>query len=90
MVSKKPSPSSSISKLSPIPSLSVSVHSEGSLGNASEVSSTPSLSLSRLELPQLDPPEPGDTSGVPQTWRSSVMVIFTVVEAVFPELSVIE
>ena len=44
--SLNPSPSSSVSALFPIPSASVSVHSAGSRGKASEVSTTPSLSSS--------------------------------------------
>ena len=58
-------------------------------GKASKVSITPSLSVSRVESPP-DPLEPPETGGALHTCKSSVMVIFTVVEAVFPELSVIE
>ena len=83
VASRKPSPSSSVSMLFPIPSASVSVHSVGSAGKASSESITPSLSKSPSEL---EPEEPPDTL---QTFKSSVIVIFTVVEAVFPDESVI-
>ena len=47
-VSESPSPSSSLSRLLPIPSKSVSVVSLESLGNASRLSITPSLSQSKI------------------------------------------
>ena len=88
-LSSKPSLSSSGSELFPIPSPSVSTHSDGSKGKASKLSLTPSPSVSTTgELPP--PPGAGGVGIILHVLKSSVTVIFTVVEAVFPEESVTE
>ena len=89
VVSRYPSPSSSSSELLPIPSPSVSNHSEGSFGNTSNVSLTPSPSVSTIDPPPMGP-EPGVDIELHTPKSSSVIVMFTVVDAVFPELSVTE
>ena len=90
ILSSKPSLSSSGSELFPIPSPSVSTHSKGSRGNASTLSSTPSPSVSTTTEPLPPPPGAGGVGIELQVLKSSVTVIFTVVEAVFPEVSVTE
>ena len=84
--SEKPSLSSSSSELLPIPSSSVSVHSLGSNGNASMSSSNPSPSVSIVvELEPL-----GGLVELPHTFKLSEIKIFTVAEALFPDVSVTE
>ena len=78
--------SSSSSELLPTPSLSVSVHSLGSNGNTSVSSANPSPSVSIIgELESL-----GGLIELLHIFKLSEIKIFTVADALFPDVSVTE